>query len=256
MPNYRYISQGEYFVTDDADTVLVTSGMTECIAIAFIDKKNNAHRLLTHFDGLILYDTNLASDNVQRLLDNFKSQDFYIHVLGGQEKLRNCKILFETFKKFSLEVTFFEDSNQFCKRYRSEAKLSYAIGPSSVPITMICPANDKPQFVAFSAKHFDNFSEDDLIAGKGLPSRQEQQDYVRFVRVNDAILESFADEAKILRRSDDLDLLKRVESRIADKALVKMGILNFSSSSTQSTPSKQAANQENIDKHETDPYNP
>lgn len=123
-----------------------------------------------------------------------------------------------------MEVTSFEDSNQFCKRYRTEAKLSYAIGPSSVPITMICPANDKPQFVAYSAKHLDNFSDDDLIAGKGLSSRQEQQDYVRFVRANDAILERFVDEAKRLRRSDDVDLLKGVESRIADKALVKMGI--------------------------------
>src|SRR5438309_6600560 len=96
MLNYRSIAQGEYFITNDSNTVLITEGMTECIAMAFVDKANSNLRLLAHLDGFLLADRQTASLNLNILINAFTlagSTNFEIYALGGKEGVRNHKIL-------------------------------------------------------------------------------------------------------------------------------------------------------------------
>ena len=93
MKNIRYVAQGEYHITTDANTVLFTCGMTECIAMEFIDKNNPNNRLLTHLDGAILFDETTSKKNTELLVSEFQkmteTEEFDIHLLGGRQSTAN-----------------------------------------------------------------------------------------------------------------------------------------------------------------------
>lgn len=224
MISYRYVSQGEYFITDDPNTVLVTSGMTECIATEFIDKKNPSLRLLTHLDGLILYNEQIAFDNINKIVDAFKTKNnnnvnFDIYVLGGDKNRRNCRLLFEALDKINLKmnIAHFQDSADFCKELNSGRNSvsgkSHQFDSMNADLTMVCRPGLKAEFISYTANALGGFSEDQLIAGDGLSiSANEKEKYTRFLKANKKILDQFPNHSINLRQCNDIELLEEVES--------------------------------------------
>lgn len=106
MPVYRYVSQGEYYITSDPEVELITSGMTDCIALAYVDKKDSRKRLLTHLDGFLLTNYETALTNLRKITSEFKEKtnasDFDIFLLGGQANFRNYRILLPAMESLHL----------------------------------------------------------------------------------------------------------------------------------------------------------
>ena len=132
MPQYLYVDQGEYFITTDSKTTLVTTGMTDCIAMAFVDKNDKACRLLVHLDGFILNSEENATANLKMIKEKFifqtKSQDFDIYIFGGQKQFRNYKILRPVLDALDMQTDNITDVNELCGQLGSARLFS----PSNV----------------------------------------------------------------------------------------------------------------------------
>lgn len=212
MPNYQYVSQGEYFITLDPNTVLVTSGMTECIALALIDK-NPANRLLAHIDGYILYNVERAISNLSQIINEFiqktHSENFKIYLLGGQHKRRNNQTLRNAINALSWDITNFTDINQFCSDRnqmcnQAGAKFFSKFNPMNADATMVCAAQPEPRYVTYQPNIFSpSLSESELESGRGLLSEAEQEKYALFSAINSEILKNHPHLAQAFRTSAD-----------------------------------------------------
>lgn len=158
MPNYRYVSQGEFYITTDPNTVLVTTGMTDCIAIEFVDKANPAKRMLAHLDGAILYNSEIGLSNLKIIKNAFiekaHSKDFSIHLLGGQLKLHNYRVLLPILKLLELEITQGVDINEFCNQLNAGRSRFNLFSPINVNATMVCPFSLTPEFISFQPSSY------------------------------------------------------------------------------------------------------
>ncbi|AHE65865.1 hypothetical protein [Legionella oakridgensis] len=211
MKNYRHVAQGEFFVTTDPNTVLITIGMTECIAIAFIDRTNPSNRLLAHLDGQILSDFANAQENLLTLkkafIDKTKATEFDVYLFGGQRKLRNYRILLPKMHEVQLPITYSLDINEFCQRYNASSRTK--INPISACCTLICENTLKPLYTNYEANYFVPFmSESDLLEGNGLLERQERDEYKQFIQANEYILSKDPSAAQRLRTSADKDWIQ------------------------------------------------
>lgn len=226
MINYRFVSQGEYFITSDPDTVLVTSGMTECIAIAFIDKENPNNRLLAHIDGQILYSDAVALANLSKIQEEFKQQTnaqiFSIYLLGGQHNRRNNLILQRTLQTLGLFATNFTDINQFCAdqnqiRHHKGTMFFSKVNPMTANATLICDSSDnEPNYILYQATAFSPpLSESQLESGQGLHSATEKEEYALFAKINDEVLKSYPSLAQKFRTSADAQWIDEHRSLIS-----------------------------------------
>lgn len=225
MVNYRFVSQGEYFITSDPDTVLVTSGMTECIAIAFIDKENPNNRLLAHIDGQILYSDAVALANLSSLQVEFKQQtnaeSFNIYLLGGQHQRRNNLTLQRTLDTLGLSATNFTDINQFCVdqnqiRHNKGTKFFSKVNPMTANATLICESRGEPSYLLYQSKAFSPpLSESQLESGQGLHSTTEKEKYALFAKINDEVLKSHPSIAQKFRTSADVQWIDEHRSLIS-----------------------------------------
>lgn len=227
MPYYRYVNQGEFHITQDRDTTLVTEGMTECIAFALVAKTNPSCRLLCHLDGETLESVATAKSNIKKLVDQFQTKteckEFEIHIFGGQEGFDNCNHLFAALKELSLTHTKFQSSKDFCREQNK--KLRFPINPTNAQLTMICEVDSKPIFTTFSSKLFlPHMSLSDLEHGKGLPP-DEAEKYLRFVKANENILKHYPIAGQTVRQVSDTDLLEKV-SLPPKSPLAKLSLLN------------------------------
>ncbi len=217
MPNYRYVSQGEYYITTDPNTILITSGMTDCIAIEFVDKANPDKRLLSHLDGAILYNLETGISNLKIIKEAFMekthSEDFAIHLLGGQTKLHNYRVLLPALKHLELDITHCVDINEFCQQLNVGRSRLNLFTPISVSATMVCPPSLTPEFISFKPSYFSpSFSEDALVEGKGLSLRTEQTEYHLFERINDRVLSSYPETSRVIRTSADQEWIASHQS--------------------------------------------
>ena len=234
MMNYRFVSQGEYFITTEPETVLVTSGMTECIAITFIDKENPNNRLLAHIDGHILYSDAVALDNLSKIAEEFTKQtnakSFNIYLLGGNHQRRNNQTLRRVLETLGLSVTNSIDITQFCAeqnkiREDKGGRFFSKVNPMNASATLICESNPKPTSLVYQAIAFTPpLSESQLEAGQGLSSATEQQEYALFVKVNDEILKSYPSMAQKFRTSADAQWLHEHQSLISHQVQVNGGL--------------------------------
>lgn len=219
MPNYRYVSQGEFYVTTDENTVLITSGMTDCIGIAFIDKTAPKNRAVAHLDGNILYDRETAFSNMNTLKQAFENQtgstEYEVYLLGGQKNLRNYRILLPVLEDLGINITLLVDINEFCTQ-RSIGQSRYLkFSPFNVDATLVCPAVSIPVFMSYKPSYFDPpLSEDALADGKGLSSKEEQESYALFAQINDKALASDPSLSRVFRCSDDKDWILNHKSII------------------------------------------
>lgn len=219
MINYRYVAQGEYFVTSDPDTVLVTSGMTECIAIAFIDKENPNHRLLAHMDGQILYSDAVALDNLGLIQTKFtqytKAENFDIYLLGGQHQRRNNLTLQRALHTLNLSVTNFTDIHQFCAHQNQllqskHTKFFTKVNPMTVNATLICSAKNEPDYLLYQSTAFvPPLSEIQLESGQGLCSEKEKEGYALFLEINQEVLKSYPSISQKIRTSADAEWIDK-----------------------------------------------
>ena len=224
MINYRFVSQGEYFITTDPNIALVTSGMTECIAVAFIDKDNPNNRLLAHIDGQILYSNAIALANLSKITAEFtqqiNSENFDLYLLGGQHQRRNNQILQRTFHVLGLSIINFTDVNQFCAdqnqvRYDKGERFFSKMNPMSVNATMICVAKKEPIYLSYQVNAFSPaLSEHQLESGEGLHSAAEQEEYILFAKINDEILKNHPLVAQEIRTSADKQWIDEHKSLI------------------------------------------
>ncbi|WED42283.1 hypothetical protein [Legionella cardiaca] len=216
MPNYRYVSQGEFYITTDSETTLVTSGMTECIAFAFIDKENPSLRLLAHLDGQILATPQVALANISHLKTAFQektgSLDFEVHLLGGQLNRHNYRMLIPALEKLNLTMTECVDITKFCSTLNVHRSRFTQFSPMTVNATFICKASLTPELISFNKNHFSPpLSEDELINGDGLEQAGEKDEYLRFLQVNEAILSNDLAASQSIRTSADTRWVKEYE---------------------------------------------
>lgn len=217
MPNYRYVSQGEFYVTNDSDTILVTSGMTDCIGIAFIDKVNPAKRAVAHIDGMILYNEETALSNMKLLKQVFEnkteSSDYDVFLLGGQKRLRNYRLLLPTLTALGVTPAKITDINEFCAEQNLGQSRYYKFSPINANATLICSPTKTPEFVSYKSSYFNPpISEDALSKGKGLTSIEEQEEYTLFAQLNEKVLSSDPSLSQVFRCSDDKDWLSEHKS--------------------------------------------
>ncbi len=206
MKNYRYVAQGEFFVTTDPNTTLVTTGMTECMALAFIDRKNPQNRLLAHLDGQILSNYENTQKNLATLINAFtdmtRTTEFDVHVFGGQRKRRNYRMLLPEMEKARLEITKSLDIHEFCQLYNRTPRNK--INLISACCTLICENSLEPVYTNYDASYFEpKMSEDDLSKGKALLSQEEKEAYEKFFEVNEHVLSSGLGAAQQFRTSAD-----------------------------------------------------
>lgn len=225
MPNYRLVSQGEYFITSDPDTTLVTMGMTECIAIAFVDKANPSNRLLAHIDGQILYNDGIALANLSKIQEEFtqktNAESFDIYLLGGQCQRRNHLILQKALDELGLAITNLTDINQFCLDQNQipldkGIKFFAKMNPMNVNAAMVCDSSTKPSYLSYQTTAFSPpLSEPQLESGEGLQSVTEREEYALFTKINDIILQQHPSLAQKFRTSADVVWIKEHESLIS-----------------------------------------
>lgn len=210
MPEYRYVSQGEYYITTDPNTVLVTSGMTECIAIVFISKNSPEKRLLSHLDGYVLYNPTIARSNLSAIKSAFEKtspQEIEVHLFGGSKKRRNYSMLLPLLKKLNLNTTSCIDTQELCTKHNLNSKHAY-FTPMSVTATVICHPDKLPIFTPYAPHHFSPpFSEDALEEGQGLESNEKQNQYRDFLNINKIILND-PDLSRIIRTSADIQWIE------------------------------------------------
>jgi len=215
MKNYRYVSQGEFYYSDDPNTVLLTTGMTECLGFVLLDKDDPVRRVVSHIDGFILRDTENAVANLKLCIEAFtprvpKPEEFEIYLLGGQKHLRVCKALFGALEKLGLSITLHIDTNEFCQQLNKNSKEKFTAINSD--LTVFSDGSGKPTFMSFSSKCFEGHTEDDLESGNGLLSANEKELYQRFIKANDNILRSSTSQAILLRNCSDLSLIEKFEN--------------------------------------------
>lgn len=212
MPEYRYVSQGEYYITTDPNTVLVTSGMTECIAIVFISKNSPEKRLLSHLDGYILYNPTIALSNLSVIKSAFEKtnpQEFEVHLFGGSKNRRNYSTLLPLLKKLNLDTTSCIDTQELCAKHNLNLNSKQAyFTPTNITATVICHPNKPPVFTPYEKHHFNlPFSEEALEEGQGLDSNEKQNQYRNFLNINKMILND-PGPSRIIRTSADIQWIE------------------------------------------------
>ena len=205
MSNYRYVSQGEFYVTTDPNTILVTSGMTDCIAIAFIDKKDPNNRMLSHLDEQILASKENAIKNLQIIEKAFKKQtqaaEFEVYILGGHNELPHR--LDPALAELEITITKAVDINEFCdllnvNKIDSQDKCNII----NADATLICNPSLPPDFISYNNYYFDPpLSEEELASGKGLSSLEEQEEYEHFFKMNEEVRASNPELSQRIRTS-------------------------------------------------------
>jgi hypothetical protein len=221
MGYYRYVSQGEYYVTADKECTLVTSGMTECIAVSFIDRADPAKRLLAHIDGQILSGSENARRNFEIMIEAFKektgSADFDVHLLGGQKGFRNYRILMPVLEAAHVDVKQSVDIHEFCTHInQGRPKLQFFV-PTSASATMICGPEHAPEMITWDNNAFHPpVSEADMERGKSLPSVGEQREQEEFLAINARILSEDPVASQRIRTCADSEWI--AEHRISSDA--------------------------------------
>lgn len=213
MKNIRYVAQGEYHITTDPNTILFTCGMTECIAMEFVDKNNPNNRLLTHLDGAILFDETTSKENTELLVSEFKkitsTKEFDIHLLGGRQSAANIAIgninqITNALKNLNLTITTLLTSKDFCDQYNKNKNRNSQIHMTDGTITLICDAISSPKATAFSSKEFEpQRSITEFESGEGLLNPEERKQYKKFDEANDIAQVSSTQLARKLRHCDD-----------------------------------------------------
>lgn len=108
-----YVNQGQGIITDNPHYLLITTGMTECIGVLFRSKSTNV-KALVHFDGDILYNQEIANQNVKAVKSNLqdltKNEDFEIIAFGGRENAHNHnklrEAIYNNFNKNSIKFKY------------------------------------------------------------------------------------------------------------------------------------------------------
>ena len=102
-PNVIYVDQGQCVITTDPDAILLTTGMTECIGVAFIISGKPPIKAVAHFDGFTLYDSKTAHNNLQSIMSTIQNfrRDFDVQLIafGGEASRRNFLHLQDAVKK-------------------------------------------------------------------------------------------------------------------------------------------------------------
>jgi hypothetical protein len=210
MPIYQYVTQGEYFITTDPDTVLLTTGMTECIGFCFIDKQNPNIRLLAHLDGFVL-NQHTAKANIAHMITTFQqhngAREFDIFCAGGTLGFYNYRTLIQTLRTldFFIPQENITTAKDFCEKFKAENihTLFSTINISSICAAIICPPGPKPLCLNFNPSNTSGISHENVCLGRGLNTPEAQQRYEEFYKLNDHILKNHPEISQIIRTSMD-----------------------------------------------------
>ncbi len=204
--NVRSVLQGEFCVSKDPDTVLITVGMTECVGVCFVNDQNPAHRLVCHMDGFTLCNPEIATNNIKILIEAFekmlddKINTFRIFALGGNDSSSNIPNLKLALKAHGKEIYKLETSKQFCERFNSAnsaTKFFRPINPTNAFITLVSDAKEpEPNFASYKPDLTPaNTSSNQLENGGGVINSAERDKCARFKKANEELLRksSFTD---------------------------------------------------------------
>jgi hypothetical protein len=98
-----YVDQGQCVISTDPNVTLITTGMTECIGIAFLADGKPPIKALAHLDGHCLNDIETALQNLQKVRSAIKSfgryHDIKLIAFGGRVEGHNFPILQQAVKE-------------------------------------------------------------------------------------------------------------------------------------------------------------
>jgi len=227
--NVRSVAQGEYSVTTDPNTVLLTAGMTECLGVCFVSDKNPAHRLVAHLDGFTLSTPEISSNNIKILIDAFekasgiKNNTFHIYVLGGSKFSNNIPNFILGLAAHGKNIHKIENSKEFCDKFNSTNPSYYKINPTNAFMTIVSSANAvEPVFACYKPNLTPaNISLEKLEQGSGLTDSLEKENYLRFIKANDLLLSKsgLTDEiVTTIRHSSQVDkIVNYLEKLIVER---------------------------------------
>ncbi|MDZ5762813.1 hypothetical protein Cyrtocomes_01208 [Candidatus Cyrtobacter comes] len=177
MGKFCYILQGCGMVTCDSTEQLITTGMTECIAVslsAYDRRSNKFARGLFHFDGCNLYNNESATERVKKAYEAFNKcakDNLVIHgdkievnVYGGEKFTRNLLKV-----KLSLEKLKVKDVNYFDHR-------DLGTKPLNGDSYMLIDANNEIHCGTFDSDRCNGFTQLEIENGAGSPSLQKHQE--------------------------------------------------------------------------------
>lgn len=216
----RAIAQGEYYITSDSTLTLLTFGMTECIAVAFIDKANPKNRLLTHMDGMTLSSKMIAKANLEQMIAAFEAEtkctEFETYVLGGRKKFENWENLMAALTDLNIQASKSSDSPEFCKNLNVGKK--YQLNPTNADISLICPPDGtEPLFKSFSTKLFiPRYSMMDLEEKGANLTVDELKSFQEFNKANKIVLEHYPEAAKSVRCAKDIQFITNYKEYVEE----------------------------------------